>query len=89
MFDSDDIVVSYSKYKKLVLQLSSDYLPIKQAYTSIFTDVEQSEYLVEYYPNTDLTQENIESLERYMKSKDADNLQQITAEISKFIEDDF
>jgi len=80
-FDADGCIMAYKKFLKRVIELSGEYLPVKQAYDNIYTDSEQAQYLAEFYPNMDLTLENIENLTRFMKKKDADDYNAITVEV--------
>lgn len=64
-----------------MIELSGQYLPVKQAYSNIYTDSEQAQYLAEFYPNMDLTLESIENLTRYMKKKDFEDYTAILAEV--------
>ena len=80
-FDADSCIITYKKFLKTVIELSGQYLPVKQAYSNIYTDSEQAQYLAEFYPNMDLTLESIENLTRYMKKKDFEDYTAILAEV--------
>ena len=80
-FDADSCIITYKKFLKRVIELSSQYLPVKQAYSNIYTDAEQAQYLASFYPNMDLTTESIENLVRYMKRKDAEDYNAILLEV--------
>lgn len=84
-FDADSCIITYKKFLKTVIELSGQYLPVRQAYINIYNDSEQAQYLAEFYPNMDLTLESIENLTRYMKKKDFEDYTAILTEIDQFI----
>lgn len=58
-FDNDEIISNYKKYIRRVIDLSAQYLPVKEAFDSIFKTGEFGVYLVNFIPVTDLTYDNV------------------------------
>lgn len=83
-FDDDENVSSYKGYLKTVISLSSQYMPVKEAYDNIFKSSELGSYMMNFTPTSDLTQENIQSLRRYLRKTDTSNLETIRDQIAKF-----
>ena len=83
-FDNDEIIARYKQYVRKVIDLSSQYLPVKEAFDSIFKTREFGIYLVNFIPVQDLTYDNIQNLKRYVKKTDAENLEIIRSKIDGF-----
>lgn len=81
-FDNDTNISEYKDYLKRVISLSADYLPVKEAFDSIFKSSELGGYMVNFIPVSQLTKENLDSLGRYLKKTDAANLASIRDKIS-------
>lgn len=85
-FDDDPNLVKYKGFLKQVINLSSDYQPVKEAFTSIFSSSELGSYMVNFIAVSELTQDNIDNLKRYRKKTDQSNLEIIRKEIYKMYE---
>ena len=83
-FDEDENISIYKDYIKKVITLSSQYLPIKEAYDDILKSSELGSYMMNFIPAADLTRENISNLRRYLKKTDSSNLEQIRTKIQEF-----
>lgn len=81
-FDNDSNILKYKGFLKQVISLSSDYQPVKEAFTGIFSNQELGMYLVNFIAVSDLTQDNIDNLKRYRRKTDQSNLQSIRQQIN-------
>ncbi len=86
-FVNDPLVKKYNEYLVTTVQLSSGYLPVKQAFDGIFINNEIATYLVDFSPVSELTEENLTNLRRYMLRTDKSNLQTIRAKILALYQD--
>lgn len=78
----DPNLSTYKRYLEIVISLSSDYQPVKEAFTGIFSNPELGMYLVNFIAVSDLTQDNINNLKRYREKTDQSNLQIIRQQIN-------
>lgn len=88
-FNNDALIVAYNNYIKTVINLSGQYIPVKQSYDSMFSDSSQQTYLADFRNSSNLTQEQLNLLSQYIHKKDASNLLAIQKQIANFIEVDF
>lgn len=68
-----------------IIQLSSQYLPLKTQYESIFTDSEQASYLVGFQPNMELTLEHVQDVKNYRERTDAANYIKILDQVHDLV----
>lgn len=80
-FSKDANIEAYQGYLTRVIKISSDYLPVKQAFDGIFTDNELQSYMFDFTAVRDLTFDNLSKLERYRSKTDGKNLEIIQSKI--------
>ena len=49
-FDNDANITEYKGYLRTVISLSADYLPVKEAFDSIFKSSELGGYMINFIP---------------------------------------
>ena len=87
LFDNDQNIVKYKTFLKQIINLSSDYQPVKEAFNSIFSSIELGTYMINFAAVSDLTQDNIDNLKRYRRKTDQNNLEIIQKEIYKMYDE--
>jgi hypothetical protein len=88
-FVEDESVRKYKEYFSKTVQLSSQYQPVKTEYNRIFTDKEQTSFLLDFSRQDGLTFENIRELSSYISRTDRKNLSAMTEKIAQMIGPDF
>lgn len=81
--EKDSKIVTYKMYIQAIVELSSDYLPVKYEYDNIAKDPRQAMYMSEFQPDTELTIASLDRLDQYRAVKDGQNAAEIERRIAE------